>query len=82
MPCSYLNFSIQKIHQNSKRGCLYEYGANASKKVQKISTRTVMKSYQLNKRANFKATPMKEYRKQFITCFLEIQARFLFFPDN
>ena len=64
MACSYLNFSIQKIHQNSKKNggfceellsendfetvldnfCYYEYGANASEAVQKISARLLAKS--------------------------------------
>ena len=80
MACSYLNFSIQKIHQNSKNGgfceellsendfeavlvnfCCYEYGANASEAVQKISTRTLLELCQLTKTANFKATPMKKH---------------------
>ena len=58
MACSYLNFSIQKIDQNSKKmvalwgiahwewlwGCFscYEYGANAFEAVQNISTRTLL----------------------------------------
>ena len=80
MACSYLNFSIQKIHQNSKNGGFceellsendfeavlvnfycYEYGANASEAVQKISTRTLLELCQLTKTANFKAAPMKSH---------------------
>ena len=82
MVCNYLNFSIQKIHQNSKAKaggsceellsendfeavllnfCCYEYGANASEAVQKISARTLLELCQLTKSANFKATPMKKH---------------------
>ena len=67
MACSYLNFSIQKIHQISKHNqqkmvafvknclvkiifeavfvnlCCYEYGADASEAVQKISTRILLR---------------------------------------
>ena len=76
MACSYLHFSIQKIHQNSKKNggfceeslsendleavlvnfCCYEYGANTSEAVQKISTRAVLKLCQLIKTANFIAS--------------------------
>ena len=59
--------------------CCYDYGANASEAVQKISTRTLLELCQLTKTANFIATPMKKHIYQFITCLLEIQARFLFF---
>ena len=41
--------------------CCYEYGANASEAVQKISTRTLLELCQLTKTANFKATPMKKH---------------------
>ena len=41
--------------------CCYEYGANASEAVQKISTRTLLELYQLTKTANFKATTMKKH---------------------
>ena len=85
MACSDLNFSIQKIHQNSKKMvtimrtclvkmtlrlfqsisiCCYEYGANASEAVEKISTRALLQLCQL------KDTPMKKYIQQFITCFI------------
>ena len=40
--------------------CCYEYGANASEAVQKISTRTLLELCQLTKTANFIATPMKK----------------------
>ena len=60
--------------------CCYEYGANASEAVQKISTRALLELCQITKTANFKATPMK---KQFISrllpALLEIQTRFFFF---
>ena len=59
--------------------CCYEYGANASEAVQKISTRTLLELCQLTKTANFKATRMKKHIWQFLTYLLEIQARFLFF---
>ena len=49
--------------------------------VQKISTRTLLELCQLTKTANFIATLMKKHISEFITCLLEIQARFLFFPD-
>ena len=41
--------------------CCYEYGANASEAVQKISTRTLLELCQLTKTANFIATPMKRH---------------------
>ena len=41
--------------------CCYEYGANVSEAVQKISTRTLLELCQLTKTANFKATPMKKH---------------------
>ena len=41
--------------------CCYEYGANASEAVQKISTRTLLELCQLTKTTNFKATPMKKH---------------------
>ena len=41
--------------------CCYDYGANASEAVQKISTRTLLELCQLIKTANFKATPMKKH---------------------
>ena len=41
--------------------CCYEYGANASEAVQKISTRALPELCQLTKTANFKATPMKKH---------------------
>ena len=41
--------------------CCYEYGANASEAVQKISTRTLLELCQLTKTANFKATPVKKH---------------------
>ena len=41
--------------------CCYEYGANASEAVQKISTRTLLELCQLIKTANFKAAPMKKH---------------------
>ena len=51
--------------------------------VQKITTRKLLQFCQLTKTADFKATPMKKHIWQFITCLLEIQARFLFFsPTN
>ena len=62
--------------------CCYKYGANASEAVEKISTRTIrtlLELCQLTKTANFKATPITKHIWQFITCLLEIQARFLFF---
>ena len=41
--------------------CCYDYGANASEAVQKISTRTLLELCQVTKTANFKATPMKKH---------------------
>ena len=41
--------------------CCYEYGANASEAVQKISTRTLLKLCQLTKTTNFKAISMKKH---------------------
>ena len=41
--------------------CCYEYGANASEAVQKISTRTLLELYQLTKTADFKVTPVKKH---------------------
>ena len=74
MPCSYLNISIQKINdfceellnENDFEAvlvnfCCYEYGANASKAVQKISTRTLQELCQLTKTAKFIGTPMKKH---------------------
>ena len=52
--------------------CCYEYGFNASEGVQKISTRTLLKLYQVTKTDNFKATPMKTHIEQFITYLLGI----------
>ena len=61
--------------------CCYDFGANTSEAVQKISTRALeLHIRQLTKTANFIATPMKKHIEQFITCLLEIQAGF-FFPD-
>ena len=40
---------------------VYDYGANASEAVQKISTRTLLELYQLTKTADFIATPMKKH---------------------
>ena len=40
--------------------CCYDYGANASEAVQKISTTTLLELCQLIKTANFIATPMKK----------------------
>ena len=39
--------------------CCYDYGANASEAVQKISTRTLLELCQLTKSPNFIATPIK-----------------------
>ena len=41
--------------------CCYDYGANASEAVQKISTRILLELCQLTETANFKATPMKKH---------------------
>ena len=41
--------------------CCYEYGANASEAAQKISTRTLLKLFQITKTATFKATPKKKH---------------------
>ena len=43
--------------------CCYEYGADASEAVQKISTstRTLLELCQLTETANFKAIPMKKH---------------------
>ena len=62
--------------------CCYEYGGNASEAVQKISTRVLLELSQLTKTANFKATPMKKTFSSLLPALLEIQARFLFFPDK
>ena len=59
--------------------CCYEYSANVSEAVQKISTRTLLELCQLSKTASFVAASMKKHIYQFITCSMEIQARFLFF---
>ena len=40
--------------------CCYEYGANASEAVQKISTRTLLELCQLTKTASFITTTMKK----------------------
>ena len=69
--------AAQRIHQNSifceelrseigfetilVNFCCYDYGANASEAVQKISTRTLLELCQLTKTANFIATPMKKH---------------------
>ena len=76
-------FSEELFSENSFEAvlanfCCYDYCANASKAVQKISTRT-LELCQLTKTANFIATSMKKHIQQFITGLLEIQARFLFF---
>ena len=76
-------FSEELFSENSFEAvlanfCCYDYSANASKAVQKISTRT-LELCQLTKTANFIATSMKKHIQQFITGLLEIQARFLFF---
>ena len=63
--------------------CCYEYGANASEAVQKISTRNLLELCQLTKTANFKATRMKKHIWQFITCFIGDTSQVsVFFPDK
>ena len=61
MACRYLNFPYRKYIKTAKNGGFYEYGANASESVQKISTRTLLELCQITKTANFKATPMKKH---------------------
>ena len=41
--------------------CCYDYGANTSEPVQKISTKDTGVVYQLTKTANFTAIPMKKH---------------------
>ena len=41
--------------------CCYDYGANASEAVQKISTRTLLELCQLSKTVNFIVTSMKKH---------------------
>ena len=57
---------VELLSENDFEGvlanfCCYEYGANVSEVVQKISTRTLLELCQLTKAANFIATPMKKY---------------------
>ena len=54
-------FPYRKYIKTAKVGGFYEYGANASEAVQKISTRTFLELCQLTETANFKATPMKKH---------------------
>ena len=54
-------FPHRKYIKTARNGGFYEYGANASEAVQKISTRTLLELCQLTKTANFKATPMKKH---------------------
>ena len=59
-------------------------GTIASETVQKLANQKVEDTAitcQLTKTANCIATPMRKHIQQFITCLLEIQVRFLFFPD-
>ena len=87
--------AVERIHQTAKDGtfceellsennseavlvnfCCYDYGTNASEAVQKISTRTL----------DLYANSLKQlilYLQLFSSLLpLEIQARFLFFPDK
>ena len=41
--------------------CCYEYGANASETIQKISIRALLELCQITKTANLIATPMKKH---------------------
>ena len=59
--------------------CYYEYGANASEAVQKISTRTLLELCQLTKTANFKATPMKKHLAVYCLLYWRYKPGFCFF---
>ena len=59
--------------------CCYDYGANASEAVQKISTWDTGVVCQLMETANFIATSLKKHIHQFIAYLLE--PGFCFFPD-
>ena len=52
--------------------CCYDYGANASEAVQKISTR----------KANFMATPMKNIFSSLLSAYWRCKPVFCFFPDK
>ena len=52
--------------------CCYDYGANASETVQKISTR----------KANFMATPMKNIFSSLLSAYWRCKPVFCFFPDK
>ena len=56
--CEELRSELEAVLVNF---CCYEYGANASKAVQKISTRTLQELCQLTKTAKFIGTPMKKH---------------------
>ena len=62
--------------------CCYDYGANASKAVQKISTRTLLELCQLTKTANFKATPMKKHLAVYYLLIGDTSQVSVFFPDK
>ena len=56
--CEELRSELEAVLVNF---CCFEYGANASKAVQKIGTMTPLELCQLTKIANFQATPMKKH---------------------
>ena len=58
----------------------YEYGANAFEAAQNISTRTPLSYANSLKQLILKLHLWKNIFSSFITCLLEIQTRFLFFP--
>ena len=60
MACRYLNFPYRKYIKTAKNGGFYEYGANASELVQKISKK-LLELCQLTKTANFKTTLLKKH---------------------
>ena len=54
-------FHTEHTSKQQKNGGSYEYGANVSEAVQKISTRALMELCQPTKTPKFKATPMKKH---------------------
>ena len=68
------HLSLQLPNKNS-----YFLDARHEKKKLRHVVITLLELCQLTKTANFIATPMKKHIQQFITCLLEMQARFLFF---
>ena len=60
----------------------YEYGANVTEAVQKISTRTVVELWQFTKTANFVATPMKNIFSSLLPAYWRYKPGFCFSPDE